>query len=110
VTDIVDSSASIAVDADRIRIVMPSDYMMPRDGLSIRTEVAALRAEARLFENRLSAAQAFVRANGLDRQVIGGLGQKRLGIVSSGKSWRDVSEALSRLGVSRLKQRNSISK
>ena len=99
VTDIVDGSASILVDPERVRVAQPTDYVAPAGGLSIRFELAALRAEARLFEQRLLAAQAFVRANRLDRQCIGPTHRKRLGIVSSGKAWRDVTEGLARLGI-----------
>jgi indolepyruvate ferredoxin oxidoreductase len=99
ITDIVDASGSILVDADRINIELPADYTPPPGGLSIRSEVAALRAEARLFEQRLLAARAFARANRLDRQLMGPAGRKRLGIVSTGKSWRDVIEAMTRLGI-----------
>jgi indolepyruvate ferredoxin oxidoreductase len=99
ITDIVDASGPILVDQDRLNVALPSDYAPPPGGLSIRSEVAALRAEARLFEQRLLAAQAFARANRLDRQLLGAPGRNRLGIVSTGKSWRDVSEALARLGI-----------
>lgn len=99
VTDVVDSSSSVAIDGARIQVAQPGDYLPPPGGLSIRLEVAALSAEARVFEQRLQAAQAFARANRLDRAGPGKTGRKRLGIVSSGKSWRDTHEALARLGI-----------
>jgi indolepyruvate ferredoxin oxidoreductase len=98
ITDIVDGSASIAVGEGRVMPVLP-DFDMPSGGLSIRKEVAALAQEQRLFEYRLQAAQAFVRANVLDRPVFGPAGRKRLGIVTTGKGVSDVREALDRLGV-----------
>lgn len=99
VTDIIDGSASIQVDPGRLRIDLPTDYTPPPDGLSIRFELAALTAEARVFEQRHLAAQAFVRANRLDGQRFGARGRKRLGIVSSGKSWSDLIEALDQLAI-----------
>ena len=99
ITDIVDGSASIAVGEGRIAPVLPSDFEMPLGGLAIRQEVAALAQEARLFEQRLAAAQAFVRANRLDRIVFGEGGRRRLGIVTTGKNVGDVGEALARLGI-----------
>ncbi len=99
VTDIVDGSASIAVGEGRIAPILPTDYEMPASGLAIRQEVAALAQEARLFEERLRAAQAFVRANRLDRIVFGAEGKRRLGIVTTGKNVGDVGEALARLGI-----------
>jgi indolepyruvate ferredoxin oxidoreductase len=99
ITDTVDGSASIMVGDGRIAPVLPADYQLPPGGLSIRSEVAPLGQEARLFEERHHAAQAFVRANGLDKLVVGKPGRRRLGIVTTGKALRDVSEALARLGV-----------
>jgi indolepyruvate ferredoxin oxidoreductase len=100
VTDIVDGSASVAVDPARLTFNTPDDYAPPAGGLGIRFEVAALAQEARLFEERHRAAQAYVRANGLDRLVFGkSLGRKRLGLVTTGKAYRDVREALARLRI-----------
>jgi indolepyruvate ferredoxin oxidoreductase len=99
VTDIIDGSASIRIDAERLRIELPGDYSPPPEGLSIRFELAPLTAEARLFEQRLLAAQAFVRVNRLDGQRFGPSGRKRLGVISSGKSWSDLMEALDLLSI-----------
>jgi indolepyruvate ferredoxin oxidoreductase len=99
VTDTVETSASIAVDPERVRIVLPTDFLMPPMGLNIRLGVLPLQAERQLFEQRLNAAQAFVRANGLDGVRLGGGGHQRLGIVTTGKSYLDVLEGLRRLGI-----------
>ena len=99
ITDIVDGSASIAVGDGRIAPVRPDDYEAPPGGLSIRMEVAALAQETRLFEERLRAVRAFVRANVLDGPVFGARGARRLGIVTTGKGVADVIEALARLGL-----------
>ena len=98
VTDIVDGSANILAGGDRITPVLPTDFEMPPDGLSIRREVAALAQEARLFEHRILAAQAFARANSIDGVVMGASGRRRLGIVTTGKGLADTGEALSLLG------------
>ncbi len=47
---------------------------------------------------RLPLIHAFVRANNIDR-VAFGLDRPRIGIVSAGKSWQDVVQALSLLGI-----------
>lgn len=101
VTDVVDGSASILVGDGRIALAEPTDFEMPEDGLSIRPEFAALAQEARLFGARLRAAEAYARANNIDRAVFGASGAKRLGIVASGKSVPDVLEAFARLGIDR---------
>ena len=97
VTDTVEGSASVSVDASRVQIVEPEDYSLPADGLNIRVGFTPLDAE-QLMLQRLDAARAFVRANKLDRTVYPGSG-KRLGIISSGKAWLDVMDALAQLGI-----------
>lgn len=99
VTDTIETSASVDVDPERITIRIPEDYKAPADGLNIRPGVWPVVQEQRLFEQRLLAVQAFVRANALDGIRVGKAGRKRLGIVSTGKSYLDVLEALRRLGI-----------
>ncbi|MBO6638807.1 MAG: indolepyruvate ferredoxin oxidoreductase family protein [Roseitalea sp.] len=53
--------------------------------------------EKRLYEERHTAVRAYARANGLDRITVRS-DQDRLGIVSSGKSYADVRQALLDLG------------
>jgi indolepyruvate ferredoxin oxidoreductase len=99
VTDTVESSATVCVDPDRLRIVHPTDFIMPPAGLNIRLGVFPLQAERQLFEQRHRAAQAFVRANRLDGVRFGGGKRNRLGIVTTGKSYLDVVESLQCLGI-----------
>ena len=97
VTDTVESSSSVAVDPARIRIALPREDGRPRQGLGIQTAFTPLLAE-QLVMQRLDAVRAFVRANRLDRSVLGGAGG-RLGIITSGKAYLDVIEALAQLGI-----------
>lgn len=99
VTDTIETSASVLVDPERVDIRLPEDFRMPPEGLNIRAGTWPVVQEQRLFEQRLLAAQAFVRANGLDGVRHGRAGRNRLGIVSTGKSYLDVIEALQRLGI-----------
>ncbi|MDH3475122.1 MAG: indolepyruvate ferredoxin oxidoreductase family protein [Rhodospirillales bacterium] len=94
----VDSSASVYVDPHRIRIVAPEDYEMPPGGLNIRWPDAVLEQEARLHKYKIYAALAFARANRLDRMVIDSP-KRRFGIVTTGKSYLDVRQALEDLGI-----------
>jgi indolepyruvate ferredoxin oxidoreductase len=96
-TDTVDSAASVDVDPERVRVVLPADFTPP-PGLHIGWTNYPLQVEARLYQQRLPAAQAFVRANGLDRVVLGGE-RRRLGIVTAGKAYLDVRQALDELGI-----------
>ncbi len=94
----VESSASVAVDPNRVEIVTPEDFEMPAGGLNIRWPDPPMAQEERLHRHKIYAALAFVRANGLDKVVLG-RSQARLGIVTTGKSYLDVRQALDDLGI-----------
>jgi indolepyruvate ferredoxin oxidoreductase len=98
VAEQMDSSASIAVDPARVAIVLPRDFAMPPGGLNIRWPDPPLDQELRLHRWKLPAAVAFARANRLDRVVIDAK-QPRFGIVTTGKSYLDVRQALDDLGI-----------
>ncbi len=104
-TDTVESSASVEVGHDRIQIVTPDDFSMPEGGLNIGFVTGGLLGvEERLYHQRLPAVQAFVRANGLDRRPIDSA-RKRLGIITTGKAYLDVRQALDELGIDEQKAR-----
>lgn len=98
IAETVDSSASVSVDPARVSIVMPDDFAMPPGGLSIRWPDAPMVQEERLMRHKLYAALAFCRANRLDRVVMDGP-NRRFGIVTVGKSYLDVRQALEDLGI-----------
>ena len=98
VTDTVEASASVDIDPERVRVVLPADATLPEGGLSLRWPDSPAEQEARLLDHRLRAAQAYVRANRLDRVVLD-TPQARLGIVCAGKAYLDVREALDLLGI-----------
>ncbi len=98
VTDIVESSASVQVDPDRVRIQLPTDVALPPEGLNIRWPDPFLVQEERLLHHKLYAALAYCRANGLNRVVIDSP-RARLGIITSGKAYMDVRQALEDLGI-----------
>ncbi|MCL7715760.1 indolepyruvate ferredoxin oxidoreductase family protein [Stenotrophomonas mori] len=98
IAETVESSASVEVDPFARRIVLPEDFQMPPDGLNIRWPDPPLEQEMRLHRYAVTAAQAFARANGLDRVVMDSP-HARLGIVTTGKSYLDVLQALEYLGL-----------
>jgi len=98
VHDTVESTASVVVDPARYRVRIPSDYVLPEGGLNIRWPDTPLEQEARLHQHKIEAAQAFCRANGLDR-VIFDSPDARIGVVTTGKSYLDVRQALVDLGI-----------
>lgn len=98
VKDTIDASASVDVSPERVRIVTPADHKLPQGGLNIRWPDVALDQEARLHKHKLDAVRAFARANRLDR-VIMDSPEAKLGIVTCGKSYMDVRQALQYLGI-----------
>jgi len=98
VTDLIESGASVSVDPARISLVLP-EVAMPETGLNFRRGIGGLIAEELAYEYRLPAAEAFVRANGLNRTVIGGARRHKLGIVTTGIAYLAVRAALDALGI-----------
>ena len=99
VADTVECTATIAVNPDEPRIVLPNDFELPPQGLGARWPDDRWGQDARLLNLRLPAAKAFARANALDGVVFGGRGARRLAIVTSGKAYGDVRQALAQLGI-----------
>ena len=98
IAETVDSSASVDIAPERTNIVLPEDFEMPPGGLNIRWPDQPLEQEYRLHKFKLYAALAFARANRLDRIVIDSP-YPRFGIVTTGKSYLDVRQALDDLGI-----------
>ncbi len=98
VSDTVESSASVYIDPERVNIVVPDDFPFPPDGVSIRWPDAFLATEARMQDYKIYAALHYCRANRLNRIVIDSP-NPRLGIITSGKSYLDVRQALDDLGI-----------
>nr|MBF0684080.1 indolepyruvate ferredoxin oxidoreductase family protein [Pseudomonas sp.] len=98
-TDIVEASASVEVDPERVNILLPQDFTLPEGGLNIRWPDTPLEQEARLLDYKLYAALAYARANRLNRTVYDAP-NARFGIAASGKAYLDTRQALIDLGLS----------
>jgi len=100
IAETVESSASVNVNPHQLDIVLPGDdaFELPAGGLNIRWPDPPLNQEMRLHQYAVKAACAFARANRIDRVVIDSP-QARLGIVTTGKSYLDVLQALEYLGI-----------
>jgi indolepyruvate ferredoxin oxidoreductase len=96
--EIMDSTASVDADPDRVQIVIPEDFRPPMGGLNIRWPDDWIEQEGRLHNHKLAAVRAFARANKLDRVMIDSP-KPRLGIATTGKSYLDVRQALDDLGI-----------
>jgi len=98
--DTLEVTASVHAEGERVNIILPgdADFKMPAGGLNLRRNDFPLPQEDRAVNLRPAAAQAFARVNGLDRVVIDGP-RRELGIVTCGKPYLDVRQALSDLGI-----------
>src|SRR5258708_22699700 len=98
VADTVESSSSVYVDPARTKIIVPDDFPLPPDGVSIRWPDGFLEIEARMQDYKVYAALHYCRVNQLNKVVIDSP-KPRLGIATSGKSYPDVRQALVDLGI-----------
>jgi len=102
IQEVVESSSSVVVDPERVKIIVPEDFAMPPGGLHIRWPDPPLEQEARLMDYKWYAALAYVRANKLNHNVIAsahGGKSDRYGIIASGKAYNDTRQALNDLGL-----------
>jgi indolepyruvate ferredoxin oxidoreductase len=99
VKDTVEATASIDVDINRVEIRIPDGVPLPADGVNIRQPDTPHAQEARLHRYKLVAVRAFARANRIDRTIIDGPAA-RLGVITHGKSYLDVLQALDALNLS----------
>ena len=88
---------------DRIKIVTPTDFVMPEGGLNIRLVDAILSQEARLHDFKRDAMLAFLRANKLNQIVTSGGRNPKIGVITTGKAYLDVRQALDELGLDEVK-------
>jgi indolepyruvate ferredoxin oxidoreductase len=99
----VESTAVIDGSLDRVKIVIPTDFDMPPGGLNIRLNDPILAQEARLNDYKRDAMIAFSRANKLNRAIISGGRKPRIGVITVGKSYLDVRQALDELGLDEVR-------
>ncbi len=103
--DTVESTGVIDGSMERVNIVLPGpdDFAMPPDGLNIRLGDTILGMEARLFEHKRDAMLAFIRANKLNKLITSGGRNPKIGIITTGKSYLDVRQALDELGLDEVR-------
>jgi len=99
----VESTGVVEGSVDRIQIVTPDDFLMPEGGLNIRLVDTILGQEARLHDFKRDAMLAFVRANKLNKTITSGGRNPKIGIITTGKAYLDVRQALDELGIDELK-------
>src|SRR2546423_7200716 len=101
----VESTGVVDGALDRVKIVLPGEdeFRMPPGGLNIRLVDGILEMEARLHDYKRDAMLAFVHANKLNRVIISGGRNPKIGIITVGKSYLDVRQAFDELGIDEVK-------
>src|SRR5437667_2976355 len=99
----VESTAVIDGSLERVNISIPEDFAMPEGGLNIRLRDTILGQEARLHDYKRDAMLAFVRANKLNKYITSGGRRPKIGVITVGKSYLDVRQALDELGIDEVK-------
>jgi len=98
VSETVETAGTLLVDPLLPQIKIPDDFTMPLDGPHIRLPDNQMAQEDRLHNVKVPAAQAFARANGLDRIALDSP-KARFGIAATGKSYLYLMQALQDLGI-----------
>jgi indolepyruvate ferredoxin oxidoreductase len=95
--DTVETSATIDTASERRGIIIP-EFDFPEGGIHIRPNDIWREEDTRLQRFKGFAAQAFARANGIDRLIYDSP-KPRFGIITTGKAHTDTLEALASLGI-----------
>jgi indolepyruvate ferredoxin oxidoreductase len=101
--DTVESTAVVDGSLERIKIVHPSDFIMPDGNLNIRLTDHFLTQEARLHDYKRDAMLAFIAANKLNKIITSGGRDPKIGIITTGKAYLDVRQAFDELGIDEVK-------
>jgi indolepyruvate ferredoxin oxidoreductase len=103
VKDNIESTSTVDGRLDRVQIQIPEDFAMPPGGLNIRIGDQPLTKEMRLHDYKHAATLAFARANKLDRMIMSGGPSPKLGVITTGKSYLDVRQAMDELAIDEVK-------
>lgn len=98
IADTVETTAAIDLAGEKRQFVLPTDFELPPGGLNLRWPDPPLVQDDRLQTYKAYAAIAFARANRLD-EVTHDVPNARFGIISSGKAYEDVLQALRELEI-----------
>jgi indolepyruvate ferredoxin oxidoreductase len=99
-TATVETSGTVDLTGEQREILTPSEseFTMPPGGLSIRLNDTPRDIDWRLQNYKVFACHAFARKNNIDRVVMDSP-KRRIGIITAGKSYGDVRQALTDLGI-----------
>ncbi|MFN3827700.1 MAG: indolepyruvate ferredoxin oxidoreductase family protein [Micavibrio sp.] len=99
-SETVETSGTVDLSRENRSIILPGDdeFEMPVGGLHVRMNDTPREIDFRLQNYKLFACHAFARKNNIDR-VVWDSPKPRFGIITSGKSYGDVRQALIELGI-----------
>lgn len=99
-SETVETSGTVDLSRENREIVIPTEaeFKMPPGGLHIRLNDKPHDIDWRLQNYKLFAARTFARVNNIDRTVFDSP-KPRFGIITAGKSYGDVRQALIELGI-----------
>ncbi len=99
-SETVETSGTVDLTRENRQIILPGDdeFEMPPGGVHIRLNDTPREIDYRLQNFKLFACHAFARKNNIDR-VVWDSPKPRFGIITSGKSYGDVRQALLELGI-----------
>ncbi|MGC1442747.1 MAG: indolepyruvate ferredoxin oxidoreductase family protein [Burkholderiaceae bacterium] len=98
IPDSVDASISLDADPNRLKIVLPTNFDLPADGVNLRIPDFWYQQEPRHREYKLGAALAFARANQMNRVMVSSP-RPRYGIIATGKAYTDTRQAMLEMGI-----------
>ncbi len=97
ISEIVEGAASVELPPAR-EFSLPEDFDKPEGGLNYRwPDLPGMQIETRMKAKK-EAVRAFARANPIDRTIYGNA-DATFGIITTGKAYLDVMEALAYLGI-----------
>jgi indolepyruvate ferredoxin oxidoreductase len=96
----VETSGTVDLSRENREILIPTDdeFVMPQGGVHIRLNDTPRDIDWRLQNFKLFACHAFARKNKIDRTIMDSP-KPRFGIITAGKSYGDVRQALIELGI-----------
>ncbi len=99
-SDTAESTGVVDLSRENRKILVPGDdeFEMPEGGLHIRPADVWRDQDFRLQRYKLFAALAFAKKNNIDR-IVWDSSKPRFGIITSGKTYGDVRQALYELGI-----------
>ena len=99
ISDSIDTSTSIHINLNDHSVCLPEDFIPPPGGLNLRWPDSPLDQERRLHDYKLKAIPAFVKANQLDKKIWLPRQKPRIALISVGKAYLDLRQALDNLGI-----------